>query len=222
VAVAVEERQLHDLALIWRQQQQRSLHAVRLHRGEHRVGGRRCVVRSPSSEVDDAPSLRLLAPDTVDGATTSDRHHPGGHRPARSIEADSCAPELDEHLLGHVLGKGRVAHHLERSAVDERRQLERSHGRTDCRGRSVEQRAPGSTRRRSEHADHAEGSDADDADPHVATQRQHTGDRGVHDEHAADAHEERGLVVGAELLDGEVLGPARRTIDSSIADVEDR
>ena len=92
----------------------------------------------------------------------------------------------------------------------------------DDRGGDVAERTADTTGQRGVRADQPEGGDADDADHDVPTERDRTDDRRVHREERSDAEQQRGLVVGAERLDGEVLDEHGHVVDHPVADVEDR
>ena len=55
-----------------------------------------------------AVPVRLLAAHTVDGSPVGDRDRPRRDAAARAVEAGRLAPDLDEDLLGHLLGLRRI------------------------------------------------------------------------------------------------------------------
>src|SRR4029450_12060035 len=51
-----------------------------------------------------AVATRLLTAHAIDGPPPGDRRRPRPHRPAAAVVARRLAPDLEEHLLGHLLG----------------------------------------------------------------------------------------------------------------------
>jgi hypothetical protein len=61
--------------------------------------------------------------DPVDGAPARDHHRPPGGAALARVEVHGGGPELEEHLLGDLLGLGRVAQHGRDLTVDRFPQL---------------------------------------------------------------------------------------------------
>ena len=66
--------------------------------------------------------MGLFAADTVDRPPVRDRERPRANAAAGGIEPGGLAPDLDEHLLGDLLGLRRIAEDASRHAIDDRRQ----------------------------------------------------------------------------------------------------
>ena len=68
-----------------------------------------------------AAGRRLGGPDPVHRLAVRDRQDPGERAALGLVEPAGGAPDLEERLLGHLLGLGRVADDPERQAEDARR-----------------------------------------------------------------------------------------------------
>ena len=75
--------------------------------------------------------MGLLAADAIDRPPVGDRHRPRPHRPAAAVEARRLPPDLDEDLLGDLLGVLTVVQDALADTEHDRRELvvERGEGR---------------------------------------------------------------------------------------------
>ena len=93
----------------------------RMNRSRHPKG---CRPRPPERGVAALTvAPRLLGTHTVNRPSMSDRHGPATHPTTSRVETGRLAPQLDEDLLGDLLGLGGVTHHAPHDAVHRGRQL---------------------------------------------------------------------------------------------------
>ena len=122
VGLSPEVRELNRLTLLRRQLVERGAHPLGgddRHRHLLHVGRDRRLV--PDLLVAAAP--RFLAPDVVDRPPVRERPEPGAQPAAVRIERVGPLPQVQEHVLGHVLGGPPVADHPPGEPEDERRVL---------------------------------------------------------------------------------------------------
>ena len=119
VRVAAEVGQLECLALHRREAGQRLADPTRLERGRGGLGGRVVLDRLVALVVRRVPpGRRLGGPDPVDRLAVHDGEQPPERAALRRVEPARRLPDLEERLLGDLLGLGHVADHPDRKADD--------------------------------------------------------------------------------------------------------
>jgi hypothetical protein len=118
----IQEAQRHDVALVARQAVQRVGQLVAIERAVHDLLG--ALLRDLRRVVQRADDLARPGPQEVDHVVARDAVQPGRERQATELVAADPLVDLEEHLLGQVLGDlalpVQVAHQV---AIDLRREL---------------------------------------------------------------------------------------------------
>ena len=153
VGQTVEVGKFERLSLGVAQLGQRPTCSIAVERVDH--GVRRAVGRARRSRrvAELAVAQRLLRTHAVDRTSMGDRHGPTTHPTASRVETGCLAPELDEDLLGDLLGLGGIADDPQHDAVDRGRQLvvELGERPLDRPSRSEPSTHPGQRSRRPHH-----------------------------------------------------------------------